>query len=380
MKNAQQDTKRLVETFIEMVEIDSESREECEFHNYLKKQLRKLDIPFVEDDSMKITNLGGNNIIAKWRGNPTKKPIFFSAHTDTVAPGKGIQVVERDGKLYSKGETILGADDKAGIAIIFEVLKRIKENEIETAPLEFIFSPGEEIGLIGSRALNPELFDAKVGYVLDSPHEVGRVTVGSPHLYSYTVKINGKAAHAGLEPEKGQSVIATLIEALPLIQNGRIDEETTANIGKVAGGEAINIVMDEIVLHGEVRSISDNKALKFLENVTTTVQKAAKKTGTVATITTTKLAEGFKVTSHEPAMKLLKESLTQLCLPMTEEVSGGGSDANSFQLLGRNTVNLSIGYDKIHTTDETVSVHELEKAVNLVITLAQNALKEEYLK
>lgn len=205
--------------------------------------------------------------------------LFFSAHTDTVMPENNIEVVEYDGNLYSAGETILATDDKAGIAIMIEAIRCLREQNIERGDLEFVLSPGEEIGLIGSSALDMQLVTSDIGYVLDSGGPVGRVTTASPTLYMYEVAISGKAAHTGLEPEKGISVVTILSDALKHIKICRLDEQTTANIGVIQGGEATNIVMDSLIVKGEVRSISPSKAQSLIDEMIIAFKQSAAEHG-----------------------------------------------------------------------------------------------------
>lgn len=365
--------KNLVSTFKNLVEIDSVSKNEGEVHVYLKKLLSSLDMEVVEDDSKEKTGLGGNNLIATHRGSLNKQSLFFSCHTDTVTPGNGIEVVEKEGVLYSKGETILGADDKAGIAILIEAMRRIKEEEIETGDFEFVFSPGEEIGLIGSSALDMNLVKSDYGYVLDSALEVGRVTIASPTLFMYDVNITGKSAHAGLEPEKGISCVSILAQALKNIRIGRLDAETTANIGVIHGGEATNIVMDKLLVKGEVRAIEPEVADQLIDEMKQAFEEAAQRFGGSVSINVKKMATGFHMDDNQPMMQLFIQAADALGYPVIREISGGGSDANIFNLGGKPCVNFSIGYDKIHTTEELVVISEMERAVKLVIELLKNA-------
>lgn len=368
---------RLVETFSTIVGIDSVSKNEGKIHEHLIQVFESLGLEVTEDQSKKQTGLGGNNIIATLYGTKKVKPLFFSCHTDTVTPGIGIEVEEREGILYSKGETILAADDKAGIAIMVESIQRILEEGIETGVLEFVLSPGEEIGLIGAEALDIHLLESDIGYVLDNGGPVGKSIVASPTLYMYEVVIHGKAAHAGLEPEKGISAVHILAEALKDIKTGRLDEETTANIGQIHGGDATNVVMDHLNLKGEVRSISKEKADQLIEEMKQAFTTAAEKFGGTVEINVELKATGFRLLEDEPVITLLKEAVGTIGRDYQSEVSGGGSDANVFNAKGKRVTNVSIGYDKIHTIDECIPVAEMEKAVQLVLALVQHSPKKE---
>lgn len=365
---------RMIRTFTELVEIDSVSGNEEEMHDRLIEILKSFDLEVFEDDSQEKTGLGGNNIIATLRGTQKEKdPILFSCHTDTVAPGTGIEVIEKDGYLFSAGDTILGADDKAGIAILIEALHMIKEEEIATGDIEFVFTPGEEIGLIGASALDMNKIKSDMGYVLDNAGEVGNVIIASPTIFMYEATITGKAAHAGLEPEKGISAVSIFGEALKNIPNGRLDEKTTMNIGSIHGGEATNVVMDNLVIKGEIRSISTDNATRLMNKVRSELIAAAKQFGGSVDLKSEKKATGFYIDSEEPVMKLLTKAVKAIGRQVGREVSGGGSDANIFNEKGKQVVNLAIGYDEIHTINESVSIDEMEQAVRLVLKLIKNA-------
>lgn len=365
--------KRLVKMFKELVEIDSVSTNEKEIHDHMKKCFHSLGLHVQEDDSAKHTGLGANNLIATLKGNSRKQGLFFSAHTDTVEPGVGIEVIEKDGILYSKGKTILGADNKAGLAIMLEAISRVKENNIETGDIEFILTPGEEIGLIGSSALESDLIRSEFGYVLDSPKSVGHVTTASPHMYMYEIQLIGKSAHAGIEPEKGISCVSILRKALTTIPLGRLDRYTTTNIGVIEGGNTTNVIMDKLIVKGEVRAVYPEKAIELLTKIESDFNTAATELGGEIIVNSQKMAEGFNISNQEPVMELLIKASENLGYDLISEVSGGGSDANSFNSKGKKAVNLSIGYEDMHTTSEFIPIEEMEKSVNLVIELMKNS-------
>lgn len=271
----------------------------------------------------------------------------------------------------------MAADDKAGIAIMIEAIRCLREQNIESGDLEFVLSPGEEIGLVDSSALNMQLVTSKMGYVLDSGGPAGRVTTVSPTLYMYEVTITGKAAHAGLESENGISAVAILSDALKHIKIGRLDEQTTANIGVIQGGEATNIVMDSLIVKGEVCSISPSKAQSLIDEMITAFKQSATEHGREATIDVKKMAPGFDINSEEPVMKLLTAAGHNLGYEIIKEHSDGGSEANVFNDKGKQVVNLSVGYEEIHTTKEFIPVHEMEKAVQLIVELAKISPQKE---
>jgi len=190
----------------------------------------------------------------------------------------------------------------------------------------------------------------------------------------YDVAISGKAAHAGLESEKGISTVAILSEALKM---GRLDEQITTNIGVIQGGEATNIVMDSLIVKGEVCSISPSKAQSLIDEMITAFKQSATEHGGEVTIDVKKMATGFDINSEEPVMKLLTAAGHNLGYEIIKEHSGGGSDANVFNEKGKQVVNLSVGYEEIHTTKEFIPIHEMEKAVQLVVELAKISPQKE---
>lgn len=360
---------RLVDTFTELVQVASVSRQEGVFVQLLSDKLSALGLNVFEDDSMNMTELGANNLIAKYKGNSAKKPIFFSCHVDTVEPGKGIEVIEEGGVLYSKGETILAADNKAGIAILLEMIETIIEQDIKTGPIELVFSPGEEIGLIGAAALDMTSIDSEFGYVLDNAGAAGNGIIASPFLYMFDIEITGKAAHAGLEPEKGISAFTIAQLALEGVPFGRLDEHTTSNIGKISGGAGINVVMEHLTIQGEVRSISDEKARDFLATLEHSLDHASKLHGGSYTLSVDQKATGFHLTDNCDPVRIAKSATTKIGRTFKPEISGGGSDANIFNAHGKPTLNLSIGYEEIHTVNEYIPVSEMLKTVELALAI-----------
>ncbi|WP_086315475.1 peptidase T-like protein [Enterococcus sp. 7F3_DIV0205] len=361
--------KRLVDTFTELVEVASISRQEGAFVQLLKDKLTTLGLIVYEDNSMETTKLGANNLIAKHAGNLAKEPIFFSCHVDTVEPGENIEVVEKNGILYSKGETILAADNKAGIAILLEMMETILENNIETGPIELVFSPGEEIGLIGAAALDMSLIDSTFGYVFDNSGPAGHGIVASPFLYMFDIEVTGKAAHAGLEPEKGISAFTIAQTALEAIPFGRLDEHTTSNIGKIAGGAGVNVVMEHLTIQGEVRSISDETARAFLASLEHAFQQASIQYGGNFTLSVDQKATGFHLADNSDPFRIAKAATSKIGRTFIPEISGGGSDANIFNAHGKPTLNLSIGYEEIHTVNEYIPITEMLKSVELALAI-----------
>lgn len=364
--------KRVVQTFIDLVKIDSESKNEGKFQEYLRTKFEGLGLEIHEDDTMEQTGLGANNLICRLSGTVPADTLFFSCHVDTVIPGIGIQPEVRDGVVYSDGTTILAADDKAGIAIMLELIEQLKENNELHGTLEFVLSPGEEIGLVGANALDVDLLDANYGFVLDNGGPVGSITVGSPTLYGIEVVIKGITAHAGLEPEKGVSAIEIAAKAISKMKLGRLDADTTANIGTIHGGTASNIVADEVKIFAEARSISHEACEVQVKHMRDLFIETAKEFGGTATVVTDIKSKGYRFTKESKTVKLAAEAITKIGRVPNYDISGGGSDANVFNAKGKEAANLSIGYEKIHTVHELIPIEELTKAVELAYQLVKS--------
>lgn len=362
---------RLVNEFKELVQIDSESFSEGPFQKELIQRFKSLGLIIWEDETMKQTGLGSNNFIARLEGDESIEPLFFSSHIDTVSPGQGILPLEQNGRIQSDKTTILGADDKAGIAIMLELIKRLNEQEIPHGPIEFILTPGEEVGLLGAKAVDMTQLRATYGYVLDNGGPVGGIITTSPTMYRLDISVMGRAAHAGLEPEKGISAIEVTARAIARMKLGRIDHETTANIGQIHGGTAMNIVMDRLELVAEVRSFDHQKCLSQVASMRQALDDEVKQYGAKLEFQATQLIIGYHFDETHPLLVHAQRCLEALNRPVRFERSGGGTDANVFNEKGKKVVNVSIGYENIHTVEEYIPINEFEHAVEFALQLVQ---------
>ncbi|MBC1372103.1 M20/M25/M40 family metallo-hydrolase [Listeria booriae] len=362
---------RLVETFMELVQIDSETKHEGHFQAYLIARFRALGLEVLEDDSMAKTGFGANNLLCRLPATTDADAIFFSCHMDTVTPGVGIKPQMKDGVIYSDGTTILAADDKAGIAIMIETIQQVKEQNTPHGTLEFVISVGEESGLIGIKAFDMSLMQADYGFVLDTGGPVGSITVGSPTHAGLEINIHGAAAHAGIEPEKGISALEIAAKAISQMKLGRIDFETTANIGIIEGGTATNIVMENVRMRAEVRSISSESYEAQIKHMKELFEKTTAEMGGAITIKVDKMYGGFRFNDETYVVQVATKALAAIGLKANYEVSGGGSDASIFNERGKETTNLSIGYEKIHTVHEYIPIHELKKGAELAYEIVK---------
>lgn len=367
---------RLVNEFIELVQIDSETKHEEKIAPVLIKKLEDLGFSVYQDDAHTRNGHGAGNIIATLNGREDIEPIYFTVHMDTVVPGKGIKPeIRDDGYIYSDGTTILGADDKAGIAALFEMARRLKEQSIEHGTIQFIITAGEENGLRGAKELEREKIIAKYGYAVDSDGKVGGIVVAAPFQAKIEVKIFGKTAHAGVEPEKGISAITLAAKAIAEMKLGRIDHETTANIGRFEGGKATNIVCDEVLILAEARSIQKSKLDYQTKHMKETFEKVAEKLGGRAEMDVQIMYPGFSVNESDKVVQIAVEAVRNIGRTPQIGVSGGGSDANIISSFGIPTVNLSVGYENIHTTKERMPIEELEKLADLLVEIVKSSCK-----
>lgn len=362
--------KRLVEEFCELVRVDSETGYEQEINKVLKGKLEQLGFEVQEDDSMAQTGHGANNLIAYLpaTADAVNEPtLMFSCHMDTVTPGKGIKPqVDADGYIRSDGTTILGADDKAGIAAVLEAVKLVKENNLSHAAMQFIITVGEEAGLKGAMALEPALIKAKYGYAIDSNGEVGDIAVAAPTQAHVIIEIIGRTAHAGVSPEKGISAIQVAAKAVSKMKLGRIDHETTANIGKFEGSGPTNIVNDYVKIVAEARSIDQSKLDAQVESMRVAVEETVAQFGAKANFESKVVYPAYCHDETVPVVKLASAAIGKLGRTARCFHSGGGSDANIFNGKGIPTVNLAVGYEHIHTTNEQIKVENLVKVSELV--------------
>ncbi|MCG3089005.1 M20/M25/M40 family metallo-hydrolase [Sporosarcina cyprini] len=369
--------KRLLDEFFELVQIDSETKHEGAIAPILKAKMEQLGFEVMEDDSASRTGHGAGNLIANLPGTVEgADPIYFTCHMDTVVPGQGIKpVLKEDGYIYSDGTTILGADDKAGLAALFEMAKVLKEEKIEHGDIQFIITAGEESGLVGAKELDPSLLKAKYGYAVDSDGKVGGIVTAAPFQAKLWTTIQGKTAHAGVAPEKGVSAINIAAKSIAKMTLGRIDSETTANIGRFEGGQATNIVCDEVHILAEARSIDEEKLKQQTAHMVETFEQTAAAMGGNASTEVKLMYPGFRFTEEAEVVQTAIQAIKNVGRTPELMTSGGGSDGNVFNGAGVPTVTLSVGYEEIHTKNERMPVEELNKLTELLVEIVKVAAR-----
>lgn len=364
---------RLVNEFLELVKIDSETKNESEIAVVLKNKFTALGLEVIEDASKGETGFGAGNLFCNLQGNMGDvDPIYFTSHMDTVTPGNGIKpIVHDNGDITSDGTTILGADDKAGIATMLESIRLLQENNIKHGDIQFIITVGEESGLVGAKALDQSLINAKYGYALDSDGEVGDIIVSAPTQAKISTIIKGKTAHAGVAPEKGVSAITLAAKAISKMPLGRIDKETTANIGSFAGGKATNIVCDYVEVVAEARSLRKEKMEKQISKMKEAFESTAEKLGGSAEVNVDVMYPGYLFQEGDLVVEVAKNAAKKIGRTSKLLSSGGGSDANVISGYGIPTVNLAVGYEEIHTTKEKIAISNLTTLTTFILAIIE---------
>ena len=361
------DEKRLCRTFLDLVGIDGVSFAERPVAEFVKKYFSDLGLTVEEDGAAE--SIGGDcgNLLVRMPGkNSAARTLTIASHLDTVLPTEKLKVVEKDGVYYSDGSTILGADDRAGVAVMLECARVLVEEGGSPIPLELLFTVAEERGLFGAKALRKGWLKGEYLYILDSDGPVGRIVNGAPFGVKIAVTVKGKSAHAGMDPESGVSAVVIASRAIAKMKLGRIDEITTANIGTISGGQAQNIVPELVDVVGEVRSIEEERLRRQADHMEECFKSAAEEAGGEVVFYSHQDYSGYYFPEDSPAIELVSRALDRLGIETVMESSCGASDANITTGLGIPSLVLSVGYLKPHTKEESLSRKELIKAGRLV--------------
>ena len=370
---------RLAVTFTELCQISSPSRHEGAVATYLKQVFAELGADAIfEDDSAAQTGSESGNLIVRFDGNlPDRNGLFFSCHMDTVEPANGVEVVRTGDIFTSKGDTILGGDDKTGIAAVLELLTLLKENNIAHPTLEIVVTTCEEIGLLGAKNLDYSKLRTRYGYALDSTGN-NHVVIGAPAANKIKIEIKGMAAHAGLCPEAGINALALAAQALTAIRLGRLDEESTCNFGMIQGGVATNIIPERVILRGEVRSHSLVKLARYTDEIFTVFQNTVNNwqghpaTGSNRPSVAIDIVNDYlplAIAEDAPVLQRIKKAAGACRKELRYIVAGGGSDANIFNGFGLPTAIVATGMNKVHTVNEQLDLNDLVNLTELLYAL-----------
>lgn len=371
---------RLKNLLIELIKIDSLSRKEYDVAMRLKRELEDLGAQVSIDDAGE--RVGGNvgNLIAHFTGTaPKAMPILLSAHMDTVVPGEGIVPILEGDILRTDGRTVLGGDDKSGVAIICEVLRVVKENGYPCSDVDVVFTICEEAGLIGAKCLDVNRLRARTGLVLDSD-SVGFLFTKAPAANRMEFRVHGLEAHAGVCPEKGVNAIKVAADGIAQMSLGRIDHETTANIGVIEGGMAVNIVPNSVILKGEARSHSQEKLDRQTEHMLRCLQEAAARHtlavggAPFSASVDAKIERDYDrmdVSEGAAIVQLVHAAAKNLRVELKTLATGGGCDANVLNQKGLEVANLSTGMREIHTVKEWLDLKDLNLSAQMVLEVVR---------
>ncbi|NLK43909.1 MAG: M20/M25/M40 family metallo-hydrolase [Tissierellia bacterium] len=363
---------RIVSRFIDYVKISSPSYKEADFAKVLKKDMEELGFEVIVDNAGEKAGSNTGNLIGFLKGNKDVDPIMFCAHMDTVTPCENIEPIIEDGIIKSKGNTILSADDKAGIIGILEGIRYIKENNIPHGDIEVVFTICEEVGLYGSKYLDYSNIKSKMAFVLDASGDIGGVNVQGPAQTQIHAKFHGKAAHAGLSPEKGINAIQVASKAINKMNLLRIDEETTANVGIIRGGTATNIVADYAEMELEARSLKEEKLEKQVAHMVEAMENAAKEFGAEVVIEVKHAYPTFSLDKDEPILNIIKTAMEKINITYKPNTTGGGSDTNILNSKGVKAATLGVGMFNAHSVNEYIGVDDLIKLSKLVASIIES--------
>lgn len=362
---------RLVDLFVRLVEVDSESGNEAKFKDYLIEEFTTRELQAIEDGVAPIVGGNSGNLLVRIPGTIESKPLLLAAHMDTVSPGVGIKAVVENGLIKSSGDTILASDDKAAVAAILEAYDVIKENNLPHPPLELLFTVGEEQGLKGAKAFDYSLLASEMAYVLDAGGAPGTIIIKSPAQNEIDYRVYGEAAHAGINPEDGVNAIKLAALAISKMPSGRIDDETTCNFGMISGGKAQNIVADYCEIKGEARSLSREKLDKITKELVEIFNEEVKKGGGRPEVEVSFLYPEISLDSDDEVVQLAVKASEGIGLEPAITGTGGGSDASIINGKGIPCVNLGIGMQKVHTKEEFILIEDLVDDVRLVLGIIE---------
>lgn len=365
---------RLVDLFLKLIQIDAPSLQEASCVKFTKTHLESLGFEVTEDNAGQEIGGNGNNLIAWMRGNLAEAPkVFLSAHFDTVEPTAGLIVEERDGVFYSLSDTILGADDKAGMAPAIEACLALRESGEARGDVCLLLSVAEEIGLKGAAALKVDDLGLDFGYVLDTGPPVGTYVTKTAFHDKLEIEIIGKPAHAGKDPEKGINAIQVLASAVEGMKLGRIGPETVANLGTVHGGTGTNVVCANVKVKAEARSTSKVELDAQVDHMIGCFEAAAHKWGAEVKIDHKRHYEAYHVADDSPVVQIARDASRRLGFEPKLRTTLGGSDANVYNARGLPCIVVATGMEKIHTHDEFVSRKDLVDTAKLTLEILRVA-------
>jgi len=367
-------TPSLLEHFLELCAIPSPSGHEREVADRVGAYLSALGLEWAEDDTAaELEGEAGSIYCRLPAATRDGTPLFLCAHTDTVPPEGPIEPVVNDGVVRNGAATILGSDNKAAIVVMLEAVRRIHDEGRPHAGIELVFTPQEEVSLRGAAAFDQTRLVAGTGFVYDQGAAIGEIVLGSPHGRLLDFRFHGRAAHAGMAPEEGRSAVAAAARAIADFRLGRIDEETSANVGVISGGTARNVVPEWCSFQAEVRSQDERKATELVREMLETAAYAASLADCEVESEVRPSFPGYRFRESDPVVRLAADALAACGFEPSYALSGGGADANVFNARGLSCLNLANGMMEIHTPDEHIAVADLEAMVEVTLALVERA-------
>jgi tripeptide aminopeptidase len=361
-----EERERLVADFVRLCEIESPSGRERAMADAVAAELRELGLEVEEDDSGADTGSDAGNVLARLEGPGDTRTVLLCAHVDTVPLDAPVEVRREDGVLSNANEAILGADNKAAVATVLAAVRRLVR---EGAPvgLELLFTTSEERALRGAKAFDRGRLQAEFGFVFDHASPIGEVIVASPTYYRLEALFRGKAAHAGIRPEAGRNAIAAASRAVAAMRLGRLDAETTANVGRIEGGTSANVVAERCRVELEARSLDEARAGEVVSQMVDAATEAASDADCDVETSAERMFRGYRLPRTAPAVEVAAAALRGVGIEPTYIATGGGSDANAFIAAGLPVVNLANGTERNHQPDESVTVEALEMMLDVTL-------------
>jgi len=363
----------VLDLFLELAAVPSPSGEERAVADRVIGYLRDCGLEADEDGAGATIGSTMGNVFVRLEPTTEGEPLFLCAHLDTVPPTDAVEPVVEDGIVRNAKPTILGSDNKAAVAAMLEATRRLLAENRRHAGLELLFTPKEEVGLLGAYAFDHTRLEARTGYVYDQAAAIGEVILGAPSAHQLEITFHGRAAHAGMYPEEGRSAIAAAARAVADLRLGRIDEETSANVGTIQGGVARNIVPARCTFSAEARSHDERKLAEVVQEMLEACAFAASLTGCEVETRVDAGYKGYRFRKEDEPVRLARAALERTGHELVYSLCGGGADANVFNLRGLACVNLSNGMADIHSPDEHIAVADLEAMVDVSLALLEEA-------
>jgi tripeptide aminopeptidase len=360
--------------FLDLCAIPSPPGDERAVADRVKEELGGLGLDVDEDTAGATIGSSAGNLLCRLPGRREGgTPLFLCAHLDTVPPEGPLEPIVEEGIVSNAGGTILGADNKAAVVAMVEAARRVVVERRPHAGVELLFTPKEEVGLLGAGAFDHTRLDGELGYVYDQGAPIGEIVLGAPFGRTISARFHGRAAHSGMHPEEGRSAVAAAARAIADLRLGRIDEETTANVGLISGGTARNVVPEWCLLEAEARSHDERKLADVVQEMLDTFGFAASLSDCTVATEVSETYAGYRFRRDDRVVVLAEAALTSCGYAVTRTLSGGGADANVFNARGLPCLNLANGMMAIHTPDERISVEDLEGMVDVTLALIDAA-------